>query len=54
MTWQVILTHTATRDPRRMDKAIAERVIRALERLAPTGQEDVIRLKVEVPNGASE
>lgn len=47
MIWEVVLTDAAMRDLRRMDKKVAERVIRALERPAETGHGDVARLTAD-------
>ncbi|MBT4501006.1 MAG: type II toxin-antitoxin system RelE/ParE family toxin, partial [Gemmatimonadetes bacterium] len=45
MNRAVVLTARAQRDLTRLDKAVAVRVIQALERLAESGRGDVRRLK---------
>jgi mRNA interferase RelE/StbE len=45
VNWTVVLTASAQRDLRRLDRPVATRVINALTRLADTGQGDVTRLQ---------
>ena len=45
MSWTVVLTGSARRDLRRLDRPVAVRIVEALERLATTGQGDVQRLR---------
>ncbi len=45
MTWTIEWTDRARRDLRRLDRQVAQRVIRAVERLAETEQGDVRRLE---------
>lgn len=45
MNWRVEWTHEALKDMRRLDRKTRERVLRAIERLAATGQGDVCSLK---------
>ena len=45
MTWTVVLTASAQRDLRRLDRPVATRILDALARLADTGQGDVTRLQ---------
>jgi mRNA-degrading endonuclease RelE of RelBE toxin-antitoxin system len=45
MIWRVEWTHEAVKDMRRLDKKMRERVLRAIDRLAATGQGDVRNLK---------
>jgi mRNA interferase RelE/StbE len=45
VSWTVVLTGSARRDLRRLDRRVAVRIIEALERLATTGQGDVQRLR---------
>jgi mRNA interferase RelE/StbE len=47
--WTVVLTASAQRDLRRLDRPVATRLLDALVRLADTGQGDVTRLQ-GVPN----
>jgi mRNA interferase RelE/StbE len=49
VTWTVVLTASAQRDLRRLDRPVATRLLDALVRLADTGQGDVTRLQ-GVPN----
>lgn len=49
MIWTVVLTASAQRDLRRLDRPVATRLLDALVRLADTGQGDVTRLQ-GVPN----
>ena len=44
MSRPVVVTARAKRDLERLDRAVADRVIRALERLADTGVGDVRKL----------
>jgi mRNA-degrading endonuclease RelE of RelBE toxin-antitoxin system len=43
--WQLEWTEHAPKDARRLDRQVRTRVVRALDRLAETGQGDLIRLK---------
>ena len=45
MSWTVVLTASAQRDLRRLDRPVAARILDALARLADTGQGDVTRLQ---------
>lgn len=45
MKWHVIWTDPAERDFDRLDRPIARRVVRAIARLAETGQGDLARLR---------
>ena len=45
MSWTVVLTASAQRDLRRLDRPVATRILDALARLADTGQGDVTRLQ---------
>jgi mRNA interferase RelE/StbE len=45
VSWTVVLTGSARRDLRRLDRPVAVRIVEALERLATTGQGDVQRLR---------
>ena len=45
MTWTVVLTASAQRDLRRLDRPVATHVLDAVTRLAETGQGDVTRLQ---------
>jgi mRNA interferase RelE/StbE len=45
VNWTVVLTGSARRDLRRLDRPVAVRIVEALERLATTGQGDVQRLR---------
>jgi mRNA interferase RelE/StbE len=45
VSWTVVLTASAQRDLRRLDRPVAGRIVDALTRLADTGQGDVIRLQ---------
>jgi mRNA interferase RelE/StbE len=45
VTWTVVLTASAQRDLRRLDRPVAIRMLDALARLADTGQGDVTRLQ---------
>jgi mRNA interferase RelE/StbE len=45
VSWTVVLTASAQRDLRRLDRPIATRVLDGLTRLADTGQGDVTRLQ---------
>ena len=49
MKWTVIWSTQARHDLRRLDRQVAARVERAVQRLAETEQGDVTRLKGEVP-----
>jgi mRNA interferase RelE/StbE len=45
VSWTVVLTASAQRDLRRLDRPVAGRILDALARLANTGQGDVTRLQ---------
>jgi mRNA interferase RelE/StbE len=45
VSWAVVLTASAQRDLRRLDRPVATRILDALARLADTGQGDVTRLQ---------
>ena len=45
MNWTVVLTASAQRDLRRLDRPVAGHIVDALTRLADTGQGDVTRLR---------
>jgi mRNA interferase RelE/StbE len=45
VSWTVVLTASAQRDLRRLDRPVATRILDALARLADTGQGDVTRLQ---------
>ena len=45
MSWTVVLTASAQRDVRRLDRPVAARIFNALTRLADTGQGEVTRLQ---------
>jgi mRNA interferase RelE/StbE len=45
VNWAVVLTGSARRDLRCLDRPVAVRIVEALERLATTGQGDVQRLR---------
>jgi mRNA interferase RelE/StbE len=45
VSWTVVLTASAQRDLRRLDRPVATRVLDALTRLADTGQGDITRLQ---------
>jgi mRNA interferase RelE/StbE len=45
VSWTVVLTASAQRDLRRLDRPVATRILDALTRLADTGQGDVTRLQ---------
>ncbi len=45
MKWTVVLTASAQRDLRRLDRPVATRILDALTRFADTGQGDVARLQ---------
>jgi mRNA interferase RelE/StbE len=45
VSWTVVLTASAQRDLRRLDRPVAGRVLDTLARLADTGQGDVTRLQ---------
>lgn len=45
MSWTVVLTASAQRDLRRLDRPVAVRILDALTRLADSGQGDVTRLR---------
>jgi mRNA interferase RelE/StbE len=45
VTWTVVLTTSAQRDLRRLDRPVATRILDALARLADTGHGDVTRLQ---------
>ena len=45
MIWRVEWTHEAVKDMRRLDRKTRARVLRAIGRLAATGQGDVSSLK---------
>ena len=45
MSWTVVLTASAQRDIRRLDRPVAARILDALTRLADSGQGDVTRLQ---------
>ncbi len=45
MTWLVQFTPRAQGEMRRLDRQAAHRILRALTRLAATGQGDVVRLR---------
>ena len=45
MSWTVVLTASAQRDLRRLDRPVATRILDALTRLAETGQGHVTRLR---------
>ena len=45
MSWTVVLTASAQRDLRRLDRPVAGRILDALARLAETGQDDITRLQ---------
>ena len=49
MRWSVVWSTQAQHDLRHLDRQVATRVERAVERLAETEQGDVARLKGEVP-----
>ena len=49
MTWRVVLSHAAAHDLRRLDRKTADRVTRAVARLAETGRDDVTRLRADDP-----
>lgn len=49
MSWTVVLTVSAQRDLRRLDRPVATRILEALSRLAESGQGAVIRLQ-GIPN----
>ena len=49
MRWTVVWSAQAEHDLRGLDRQVAARVVRAVERLAETEQGDVARLKGEVP-----
>jgi mRNA interferase RelE/StbE len=44
VSWTVVLTASAQRDLRRLDRPVAARILDAITRLAGTGQGDVTRL----------
>ena len=44
MSWQIVWTDRSRRDLRRLDLAVAQRVIRAVDRLAVSGLGDILRL----------
>ncbi|MDE2815352.1 MAG: type II toxin-antitoxin system RelE/ParE family toxin [Chloroflexota bacterium] len=45
MNWRIVWSEHARRDLRRLDALAAERVVRAVERLAEAGHGDVRRLQ---------
>jgi mRNA interferase RelE/StbE len=45
VSWTVVLTASAQRDLRRLDRPVATRILDALSRLADTGQGNVTRLR---------
>ena len=45
MSWTVVLTASAQRDLRRLDRPVATRILDALTQLAETGQGAVTRLQ---------
>jgi mRNA interferase RelE/StbE len=45
VSWTVVLTASAQRDLRRLDRPVAARILDALTRFAETGQGDVTRLQ---------
>ena len=45
MSWTVVLTASAQRDLRRLDRLVATRILEALTWFADTGQGDVTRLQ---------
>jgi mRNA interferase RelE/StbE len=45
VSWTVVLTASAQRDLRRLDRPVATRILDALAQLADTGQGDVTRLQ---------
>jgi mRNA interferase RelE/StbE len=45
VSWTVVLTASAQRDLRRLDRPVGARILDALTRLADTGQGEVTRLQ---------
>jgi hypothetical protein len=44
LSWQVVWSDRSRRDLRNLDPAVAQRVIRAVDRLAVAGLGDIVRL----------
>jgi mRNA interferase RelE/StbE len=45
VSWTVVLTASAQRDLRQLDRPVATRILDALARLADTGEGDITRLQ---------
>jgi mRNA interferase RelE/StbE len=45
MTWSIEWTDQAIKDARHLDQQVKDRLVRAIERLAETGQGDVVKLR---------